>query len=132
MEESAMRPSITAAEFRSKLQVWSESTTTSPSGLLHLGHYKALISKHSYSSDLPDDELTPEFCTQRDELNSKQEDLFQIHLRLINYALHRGTSYTRWHSTIIITILFKEPDNVRLDLIHIYEAEYNLALGIKW
>ena len=33
MEESATRPTITAAEFRSKLQVWSESTTTSPSGL---------------------------------------------------------------------------------------------------
>ena len=133
MEESATRPTITAAEFRSKLQVWSESTTTSPSGL-HLGHFKALISKHSYSSDLPDDELTPEFCLQRDELNSKQDDLFQIHLRLINYALSRGTSYTRWH-TIINTILFKDPDNVRLDrtrVIHIYEADYNLALGIKW
>jgi hypothetical protein len=79
MEESATRPTIAAAEFRSKLQVWSETTTTSPSGL-HLGHYKALISKHSFSSELPDDELTPEFCTQRDKLNSKQEDLFQIHL----------------------------------------------------
>ena len=133
MEASAMRPTITAAEFRGKLQVWSESTTTSPSGL-HLGHYKALIAKHSFSSELPDDELTPEFCTQRDELNSIQEDLFQIHLRLINYALNRGTSYTRWH-TIINTILFKDPDNVRLDrtrVIHIYEADYNLALGIKW
>ena len=108
-----MRPTITAAEFCGKLQVWSESTTTSPSGL-HLGHYKALIAKLSYSSDLSDDELTPQFCNQRDELNSMQEDLFQIHLRLINYRLNCGTSYTRWH-TIINTILFKDPDNVRMD-----------------
>ena len=133
MEAAATRPTITAEEFRSKLLVWSEAATTSPSGM-HLGHYKALIAKHSFSIDLPDDELTPEFCAQRDEVNSKQKDLFQIHLTLINYALQRGTSYTRWH-TIVNTILFKDPDNVRLDrtrVIHIYEADYNLALGIKW
>jgi hypothetical protein len=102
---------------------------------MHLGHCKALIAKHSFSTNLPDDELTPEFCAQRDELNSKQRDLFQIHLTLINYALQRGASCTRWH-TIVNTTLFKDPDNVRLDrtrrVIHIYEADYNLALGIKW
>ena len=134
MEAAATRLTITTEEFRGKLQVWSESTTTSPSGM-HLGHYKALIAKHSFSSDLPDEELTPEFCAQRDEVNSKQKDLFQIHLTLINYALQRGASYTRWH-TIVNTILFKDPDNVRLDrtrvILHIYEADYNLALGIKW
>ena len=133
MEAAATRPTITAAEFRGKLQVWSETTTTSPSGM-HLGHYKALIAKHSFSSDLPDEELTPAFCAQRDEVNAKQKDLFHIHLTLINYALQRGASYTRWH-TIVNTILFKDPDNVRLDrtrVIHIYEADYNLALGIKW
>ena len=133
MEADATQPTITAEEFRSKLQVWSEATTTSPSGM-HLGHYKALIAKHSFSTDLPDDELTPEFCAQRDEVNLKQKDLSQIHLTLINYALQRGTSYTRWH-TIVNTILFKDPDSVRLDrtrVIHIYEADYNLAIGIKW
>ena len=133
MEDDATRPTITADQFRSKLQVWTESTTTSPSDM-HLGHYKALIAKHSFSTDLPDDELTPEFCAQRDELNAKQNDLFQIHLTLINYALQRSFSYTRWH-TIVNTILFKDPDNVRLDrtrVFHIYEADYNLALSIKW
>jgi hypothetical protein len=35
-------------EFTSKLKVWKESTTTSPSGL-HLGHWKALIAQHLYS-----------------------------------------------------------------------------------
>ena len=62
MEEASIQPTITAEEFRGKLQVWSESITTSPSGM-HLGHYKALIAKHSFCSDLPDEELTPEFLT---------------------------------------------------------------------
>ncbi|KAI2501960.1 hypothetical protein MHU86_12513 [Fragilaria crotonensis] len=120
-------------DFMSKLRVWSESTTTSPSGL-HLGHYKALIARHSYSSDLPDDELTPEFRRNRDELDMMQNDLRTLHLNLLNYALERGYSYKRWQ-TIANTILFKDPDNVRLHrtrVIHIYEADFNLALGIKW
>ena len=127
------RPTITKDEFIGKLKVWSESTTTSPSGM-HLGHYKSLLAKHSYSSDLFDDELTPELQEQRDELNSKQQDLFDLHLTMLNYALARGYSYQRWR-TIANTILFKDKDNVRLDrtrVIHIYEADFNLALGIKW
>ena len=67
-------------------------------------------------------------------MNAKQADLFKINFHLINYALQRGTSYKCRH-TIVNTILFKDPDNVRLDrtrVIHIYEADINLALGIKW
>ena len=47
--------------------------------------------------------------------------------------MERGYSYTRWR-TIANTILFKDDDNVRLHrtrVIHIYEADFNLALGIK-
>ena len=95
METNESRPTITADEFRGKLKVWSESTSTSPSGM-HLGHYNALIAKHSFSYDLPDDELPPEYCRQCEELNSKQADLFELHLTLINYALERGTTYKRW------------------------------------
>ena len=126
-------PTITEQEYTSKLKVWSESTTTSPSGM-HLGHYKTLIARHSFSSDAADDELTPEFVAQRDELNFKQGQLLTLHLRLTNYALERGYSYRRWHS-IANTILFKDSDNVRLHrtrVIHIYEADFNLALGVKW
>ena len=127
------RPTISPEEFESKIKVWTESTTTSPSGL-HLGHYKALIARHSYSSDLSDEELTPEFCAERDQLNSMQSDLFHFHLTMLNYALERGYSYRRWQ-TIANTILFKDNDNVRLHrtrVNHIYEADYNLTLGIKW
>lgn len=107
-----------------KLTVWTESTTTSPPGL-HLGHYKALIVRHSFQTDASDDELTTEFKQQRDELDLKQKELRDIHL---------GYSYNRWH-TIANTILFKDSDNVclhRTRVIHIYEADFNLALGVKW
>ena len=53
---------------------------------------------------------------------------------MLNYALERGYSYHRWQS-IANTVLFKDYSNVRLDrtrMIHIYEADFNLALGIKW
>ena len=95
MELDESRPTVTAEEFRGKLKIWSESTSTSPSGM-HLGQYKALIAKRSFSSSLPDDELPPEYCLQRDKFNSKQADLFELHLALINYALERGTTYKRW------------------------------------
>lgn len=39
---------ISEQEYIGKLKVWSESTSTSPSGL-HLGHYKVMISRHAYS-----------------------------------------------------------------------------------
>jgi hypothetical protein len=53
---------------------------------------------------------------------------------MINNALEWGYSYSRWQ-TVANTILFKDTTNVRLDrtrVIHIYEADYNLALGVKW
>jgi len=101
---------------------------------MHLGHYKALIARHNYSSDAADDELTPEFKARRDELNSKQQALRRLRLNLMNYSLERGYSFKRWQK-VVNTMLFKDPDNVRLHrtrVIHIYEADFNLFLGIKW
>jgi hypothetical protein len=60
MAQDTSRPTISKEEFTDKLKVWAESTTTSPSGI-HLGHYKVLIGRHSFSSDAPDEDLTSEF-----------------------------------------------------------------------
>ena len=128
-----VRPTLTLEDLNGKIRVWKESTTTSPSGL-HLGHLKALIARHSFSSDEDDDELTEEFKAQRDELNFKQQALLDLQLTMLNYALERGYAYDRW-KTIANTILFKDPDNNRIHrtrVIHIYESDYNLILGIKW
>jgi hypothetical protein len=123
-------PTVTEQEYRGKLKVWKESTTTSPSGL-HLGHYKALIARHKYS-DI--DSENEEENAQRDEWNHMQSSLLTLHIQMLNYALERGYLYERWQ-TINNTILFKDHDNVRIHrtrVIHIYEADYNLMLGIKW
>ena len=66
------RPTITDEEFVQKLHVWSESTTTSPSGL-HLGHYKAMIGRHTHSIDAPDEALSPAYVEIRNELNQNNE-----------------------------------------------------------
>ena len=50
MSQYMVRPTISDDDFIDKLLLWSESTTTSPSGM-HLGLCKALIARHSYSSD---------------------------------------------------------------------------------
>ncbi len=128
------RPTIEDDDFCAKLRLWSESTTTSPSGM-HLGHYKSLIARHSFSSDLADEELAPEFKERKDELDYRQQAIRQLRLQLLNYALERGYSFLRWQK-VVNTMLFKDtPDNVRLHrtrVIHIYEADFNLFLGIKW
>ncbi|KAI2512752.1 hypothetical protein MHU86_1540 [Fragilaria crotonensis] len=123
-------PTISTDEYISKLKVWTESTTTSPSGL-HLGHYKALISRHKYSDIDTDD---TELRGKQDKWNRMQQQLLELHVRMLNYALERGYTYRRWH-TVANTILFKDKNNVRIHrtrVIHIYEADYNLTLGIKW
>ena len=99
---------------------------------MHLGHYKALIARHRFT-DIPEDE-DDEHRTNREDLNRMQTDLFQVHLSLLNYALQRGYSYWRWQ-TVANSILFKEPGNIRIHrtrVIHLYEAYYNLAMGLKW
>jgi hypothetical protein len=63
-----------------------------------------------------------------------QQSIRQLHLQLINYALERGYSYQRWQK-VANTILFKEQSNIKIHrtrVIHLYEADYNLVLGLKW
>jgi hypothetical protein len=56
-----------------------------------------------------------------------------VHLALTNYALTHGYSFKR-RRTVVNVMIQKEPGNSKLQLkdIHIYEADYNLILGLKW
>jgi hypothetical protein len=92
-----------------------------------------LCARHRYT-DVDDEHLTEEQVAEQHELNTMQQQLIDVHLNLLNYALSQGYSYHRWQ-TIANTILFKDNDNVRINrtrVIHIYEADFNLALGLKW
>jgi hypothetical protein len=79
-------------------------------------------------SDLPEDE------PRRLAITNMQEDLIALHVQLINYALEPGFTYERW-TQVANAMLFKEPGNTKIHrtrVIHIYEADYNLAMGLKW
>ena len=131
IEQLKVETTISEEDFRSKMSVWRESTSTSPSGL-HLGHYKALIAHHRYSN-IPEDE-DEDHRQNRDRLNRMQREMLDLNLALLNYALTRGYSYHRW-TKVANTILFKDPGVVKIHrtrVIHLYEADYNLALGLKW
>jgi hypothetical protein len=114
---------ITTDQFESRLKVWREATTTSPSGV-DLSHYKALVAKN---------DLDP-VSTEADLLEIKRKQLIQAHVQLINYATTHRYSYERW-KTIVNVMIQKEPGNSkihRLRVIHIYEADFNLLIGVKW
>jgi hypothetical protein len=63
-----------------------------------------------------------------------QQDICRARIQLINYALGWGFSYARWQNIVNIMILKDAGVNKihRLRVLHIYEADYNLILGIKW
>lgn len=109
--------------FRGKMRKWRESTVTSPSGR-HLGRYKALFNKGIYT---PDDEQYETFCT-------KQQEIAKLILRVINYCIQNGYVLQRW-LTVVNTMICKEPGNFkihRLRVLHLYEADFNLLMGVKW
>jgi ribonuclease HI len=63
-----------------------------------------------------------------------QQDLLEVHMTLLNYGLSRGYAFQRW-KTVANTILFKDPGVIKIHrtrVIHLYEADYNLAMGLKW
>jgi hypothetical protein len=125
-QRHAIRPEITLSAFQSKLKSWRESTATSPSGL-HLGHYRSMIARHAYSDRESDD-------PDKQRLDHMQRELCMLHLRIINYALTRGYSYRRWQQ-VVNSMLWKEPGNHKIHrtrVIHLYEADYNLVLSLKW
>ena len=53
--EDAAKRFVTESEFKGKVKVWRETTSTSPSGR-HLGHYKVLYSTINHSLALPEQE----------------------------------------------------------------------------
>ena len=110
-------------DFIGKIKVWKESTTTSPSGR-HLGRYKALLSTGSYNPD------NKEFTAFVDQ----QSDIVKLLLFLDNYCLRTGHVLKRW-KTIVNLMIFKDNGAYRihrLQVMHIYEADFNLLLAVKW
>ena len=71
---------------------------------------------------------------EADDVRSHQEQLLRATTSLLNYAIKFGYTYHRWTKVVNI-MLQKDPGNPRihrLRVIHIYEADYNMLLAIKW
>jgi hypothetical protein len=121
--EAHLIPAITTSEWKRRISRWKESTTTSPSGL-HLGHARALISRHSLDPNSPEGKRLTEI----------QEGLIQAHVSLLNYSIKHSHSYDRWKNVVNVMIE-KDPGDVRihrLRVIHLYEHDFGLFLALYW
>lgn len=121
---------ISLLEFQGKIKSWRENTSTSPSGR-HLGRYKSLFADgppNTNPNESPADDEQPI------QLHKAQQDIAKAIVAIINYCIKNGYILNRW-KTIVTTMIFKESGNFkihRLRIIHIYEADFNLLLAIKW
>jgi hypothetical protein len=64
----------------------------------------------------------------------KQRQIAALILQLINYCLKTGYVLDRWKS-VVNFMIFKDQGCFqihRLRIIHIYEADFNLILAVKW
>ena len=116
---------ITTKDVLGKLKTWPERTTTSPSGI-HLGHYHAMWRKTGCIGGDDDPE--------GQQILDAQEALQYGHTMLLQYSLKHSYSFQRW-SSVVNVMLEKDPGNPRihrLRVIHLYEADYNLLLAVKW
>jgi hypothetical protein len=60
--------------------------------------------------------------------------MLDAQITLINHAITRKHVFERWKK-VANFMIFKEPGNTkihRLRVIHLYEADLNLILGVKW
>jgi hypothetical protein len=124
----AVSDQVILPEWTGKMKSWKETTSTSPSWM-HLGHHKALIKP--FLPENPPPETPPELL----ELESHRPDhLAQAQVDLLNLAIKNQYTYERWHN-VVNFLLAKEPGIPRchkLRVIHLYEADLNALIGIKW
>ena len=109
---------ITIENLRRGIKVWPERKSTSPSGRT-LSHYHAIIAP---------EEKDP--ITER----PKGDDVLEIMSILINICVIHGMVLSRWlhvHNTMLEKIIgVDEIDKLRV--INIFEADFNLLIGILW
>jgi hypothetical protein len=90
----------------------------SPSGR-HLGHYKLLVTvfQDTYA---------------KQSLRDKAEKILRLFASILNFASTKGFALDRW-KTAINVMIYKKPGIYlinRLRVIHLFEADYNLVIGL--
>jgi hypothetical protein len=106
---------------------WSEQTSTSPSGC-HLGLYGALVTAYCNSSGEFSDSLPDSYTTTQEEA---EQILLLIH-GIAASAARYGFYLRRWVQVVNVMI-YKKLGCIELDrlrVIHLFEADFNLMIGI--
>ena len=111
---------ITAEKMMNKYKIWKERTSTSPSGR-HLGHFHALFRPLKAKND-----------EERDKLEGMRTDIIDLHALMLQTAYDNEHVYDRW--IYILTCMIGKDVGIprihRLRIIHLYECDLNLLLGI--
>jgi hypothetical protein len=113
-----------------RFKKWDETTSVSPFSKRYLTQYISLIrivrepSKHQD----PPTALPP----AAQALASTAKELLQLHVSLLQLAIQHKHSYSRWQrvANLMLENDFGFPKIHRLQLIHLYEADLNLLMGI--
>jgi hypothetical protein len=114
---------ISFEDMKRKYRCWPERTSTSPSGR-HLSHYHALLKPDGIN---PADD-------DSNDLDSARSAVWSAHHSLLQYSLRHGYCFNRW-TQVVNAMIEKEPGDPRihrLRVIHLYEADYSLLLGIQF
>ena len=119
-----IEPSISIDQIQNYYLKWKVRTSTAPSGR-HLSHFHALFHPTGALDDSADEHR---------DFQATKDALWFTHHACISYALRHGYSFERWRQ-VVNTMIEKDPGNPkihRLRVIHLYENDYNLLLGIKF
>ena len=91
---------------------------------MHLGHLKAYWAHHTLAPD----------SNKANKLETKRQAMLDGRLLLLNYALHFGRPFDSW-LMVVNAMLENDPSTPKIHqlwVIHLYEADYNLILEVKW
>jgi hypothetical protein len=85
--------------------------------------------------DIPQDGSLSDVAMEAlEDLESNRKKMLDAQITLINHAITQKHVFERWKK-LANFMVFKEPGNTkihRLRVIHLYEADLNLILGVKW
>jgi hypothetical protein len=108
---------------------WKESTSTSPNRCHH-GIYKALVTAYINASK-EFDKKDPE-SKYAPTVKDKAEKILRLIYGLASIATAQGFFLRRWVHVINV-IIYKKPGCIELDrlrVIHLFEADFNLFVGV--
>jgi hypothetical protein len=114
---------VSTEDFYHGLLHWKESTSTSPSSR-HLGHYKAIINYPKRKKE----------ARNENYVSKCKLDLLELYTNLVNIPLKYGFAPEPWCTSITV-MLKKDPRSPRIEhlqIIHLFEADYNFCLKHLW